>query len=207
LYHNNKNNNNSKNHIDDSITDDESINIEDPDDIPDLSESHLFFCSGNKCNVGSKYEDILEYAKNYGVTTEEYFPYEEKTFDKCCPKEGWTTTLTFIKDYQEISSSDIQYAIYTNGPVLTGIKVYEDLFYYKSGVYRHAFGRFVGYHAILIVGYGVEEESGLLGKLGLTTKYYIVKNSWSTNWGDNGFFKIKEGECGMDKLGFYSVEI
>ena len=47
-------------------------------------------------------------------------------------------------------------------------------------------------HAILITGYGVDEESGL--------KYWSVKNSWGQDWGEEGYFRILrgEGECGIN---------
>ena len=38
-------------------------------------------------------------------------------------------------------------------------------------------------HAILLVGYGHDEATGL--------DYYLVKNSWNTTWGDQGYFKLK----------------
>ena len=37
-------------------------------------------------------------------------------------------------------------------------------------------------HGVLIVGYGTDEASGL--------EYWLIKNSWNTTWGDNGFFKV-----------------
>jgi len=40
-------------------------------------------------------------------------------------------------------------------------------------------------HAILVVGYGHDEESGL--------DYWLIKNSWGASWGENGFMKLKRG--------------
>ena len=42
-------------------------------------------------------------------------------------------------------------------------------------------------HAVLVVGYG--RENGV--------NYWLIKNSWSTLWGDEGYVKIKEDKCGV----------
>lgn len=78
----------------------------------------------------------------------------------------------------------------TNGPVEGAFTVYEDLILYKSGVYEHVHGKPLGGHAIRILGWGVENN----------TPYWTVANSWNSDWGDNGFFKILRGEnhCGIE---------
>jgi len=47
-------------------------------------------------------------------------------------------------------------------------------------------------HAILVVGYG--HESG--------QDYWLIKNSWGSRWGDNGYIKLKKGtgHCGVGSL-------
>lgn len=80
--------------------------------------------------------------------------------------------------------------IQKNGPVEAAFTVYSDFISYKSGVYKHTSGQPLGGHAIKIIGWGVEDG----------TDYWIVANSWNSDWGDNGFFKIARGtdECGIE---------
>jgi len=67
--------------------------------------------------------------------------------------------------------------------------VYSDFMSYRGGVYKHRSGQLMGGHAVKIVGWGVDETEG---------NYWIVANSWGPSWGESGFFKIKEGNCGID---------
>lgn len=77
----------------------------------------------------------------------------------------------------------IQQELYQNGPVEAAFTVYEDFINYKSGVYQHVSGKALGGHAIRILGWGVENGA----------KYWLVANSWNSDWGDNGYFKILRG--------------
>lgn len=58
------------------------------------------------------------------------------------------------------------------------------------GVYKHVEGKMLGGHAIRILGWGTENN----------TPYWLIANSWNTDWGNNGFFKILRGqdECGIE---------
>ena len=47
------------------------------------------------------------------------------------------------------------------------------------GVYQHTGGQLLGGHAIRILGWGTENN----------TPYWLVANSWNTDWGDNGTSK------------------
>lgn len=78
----------------------------------------------------------------------------------------------------------------TNGPVEAAFYVYRDFISYKSGVYHHTSGSFLGGHAIKIIGWGVDGS----------TPYWIIANSWGTTWGINGFFWMLRGrnECGIE---------
>ena len=61
--------------------------------------------------------------------------------------------------------------------------VFSSFMNYKSGIYSRPFldFNFLGGHAVKIVGWGV--EGGV--------NYWVCANSWSTNWGENGYFRIK----------------
>ena len=59
-------------------------------------------------------------------------------------------------------------------------------------------------HAVLIVGYGTDDATGL--------EYWLIKNSWNTTWGDQGYIKLKTsywasdwGICGVQDFIVYPI--
>jgi len=104
----------------------------------------------------------------------------------------YTQDKHFGKRAYTISSDvkEIQKEIMTNGPVEVAFSVYEDFLSYKTGVYKHHAGSALGGHAVKMIGWGVDNG----------TPYWLVVNSWNTDWGDKGLFKILRGkdECGIE---------
>merc|ERR1719321_1366173 len=64
--------------------------------------------------------------------------------------------------------------------------------YYKSGIYKHtgeathmSAGEWERVdHAVLLVGFGLENA----------TKYWTLQNSWGSDWGEVGFFRMIRGQ-------------
>jgi len=72
-----------------------------------------------------------------------------------------------------------------NGPVTAGIYAGDDLMSYSGGVYSSRKCHYMPNHAVTIVGYGTDRNSG--------KKYWKVKNSWDAWWGDNGYIYVERG--------------
>ena len=96
---------------------------------------------------------------------------------------------TFGKDSYGVGPAveSIQFEILNRGPVSALFEVYSDFLSYKSGVYQQSSDDYLGNHVVKVIGWGTEQ--GL--------DYWLVANSWNSDWGDSGFFKIRRGsnEC------------
>lgn len=53
-------------------------------------------------------------------------------------------------------------------------------------------------HGVAVIGYGkvIKGEKAV----GWCSEYWIVRNTWGTNWGDNGFFKLCMDETGSSQI-------
>ena len=164
-----------------------------------LSPQWLVSCDNLSlgCNGGFIYQSWT-FMENTGVVTDACAPYAsyDGTSVKCSELKKGCKDGSEMKKYHAKKGSSvnlknptsIQNNLMQYGPVDAGFKVYEDFMYYTGGIYTHKSGSLLGGHAIKIVGWG--EENGV--------KYWIVANSWGTSWGENGFFRIAFGECGID---------
>lgn len=148
----------------------------------DLSEADLFFGCGATCQSGMLIQSALVRAQTIGVSWEKDFPYNpvdvaHKTVPAAYRIQGWHLLM---------SQSQRKQAICEDGPIVAQMQVFEDLPYYKSGVYEHVDGQLLGLHAVCVVGY--DDSAGC----------WIVKNSWGPKWGEQGYLRIKYGQCCID---------
>ena len=108
----------------------------------------------------------------------------------------------------------IKLELFVNGPSGTQMTVYSDFGSYKSGVYWTSCGLAPPLgtkcqawgHAVKILGWGhdmvnITTWDNVTNSTKHTlqdTEYWIGANSWSTDWGEGGFFRIMHNVVGFD---------
>ncbi|XP_054163590.1 procathepsin L-like [Oppia nitens] len=171
----------------------------------ELSEQNLIDCShsyGNNGCEGGLMDNAFAYIKdNHGVDTEGSYPYEAK--DKKCRYKARNVgaTDTGFVDISEGDENKLKEAVATVGPVSVAIDASHESFqFYSKGVYDEAECSSTELdHGVLVVGYGTSPAS---------EDYWIVKNSWGTQWGDEGYIKMtrnKDNQCGIASSASYPL--
>lgn len=155
-----------------------------------LSEQQLVDCSkryGNLGCNGGMMDNAFQYAMEHGMCSEENYPYSAKGGD-CQSTCGVVTSITGCYDVPANNQQSLKAAVAV-GPVSIAIEA--DTMYFQSyseGVLTDSKCGTNLDHGVLIVGYG--EEKG--------TDYWLVKNSWGTTWGDDGYIKIARSDSTND---------
>ena len=161
----------------------------------DLSEVHLWFCYGpshgaGACPDGGWWPDSSFPGLIPGIVPSSCFPYTDQN-QPCNLCADAKIQLTQTSAWQTLSSqAAMKQFIAQTGPMTACFTVYEDFYYYYTGgVYEYnpqTSGSVVGGHCVSIVGYS---DAG---------KYWVAKNSWGSGWGEQGYFQIGYGNCGID---------
>lgn len=170
--------------------------------LPSLSEQQLVSCDKTcyGCNGGWQYK-AFQYLESNPHATESHYPYTSGTGQtgSCSVAQaaGGRVTVTGYTNVPSRSVSQLKAAI-DKGVVSVTIEADKSVFQlYHSGVFDSAACGTQLDHAVAAVGYGTEG-----GK-----DYYIVRNSWSASWGDQGYIKIAAvdgaGICGIQLGSLY----
>jgi surface protein len=158
----------------------------------DLSEWYLWYKMTDGRNPSSKegwWSNLAsDYLKNNGTVEESLMPYSLARLYPAFTEPAGSPQKYTLKDWKWLIGDEQVKTALLNGPLVSGMRVYDDFNLYKSGIYRRAFGVDRGGHAIVIVGYDEIEQ------------YWICKNSWSSDWGEEGYFKIAYGELYSDLI-------
>lgn len=161
----------------------------------DLSEQELVDCAtgvsygSHGCN-GGQMEGAFKYIIEHGQCTDASYPYTSgvsKTGGTCqkCSAVAHISSCSDVKPNDQISLK----AAVAQQPVAVAIEADTRYFQsYSGGVLTSTSCGTNLDHGVLIVGYGTENGQD----------YWLVKNSWSTTWGDKGYIKIARSSSTND---------
>jgi C1A family cysteine protease len=170
-----------------------------------LSEQQLMDCDTqeNGCEGGSHVKALKWIYSNGGITTVDDYPYKAQK-GKCDPSKLGNHAAT-ISGYRRVAmrSEKRLKNVVAMQPVSVAIDSNSKNFHhYKSGVYNGPCGTELS-HVVTVVGYGKEGRS----------EYWVIKNSWGSSWGEQGFGRIKrntagkpEGMCGIAMYPAYPLK-
>jgi len=166
--------------------------------LTDQSEQQLVDCAGAEGNQGCNgglMNQAFDYLLKFGgsVPTTAY-PYTAR--DGSCKAKAADINVKFSKHDELPANEDALGEHLQKGPVSVAIEADQSIFqFYKSGVLDGNCGKNLD-HGVLAVGFQSDSSTG----------YWIVKNSWGTGWGNQGYVWIRamKNMCGINGNGWNS---
>tara|TARA_B100000902_G_scaffold70965_2_gene76537 strand:+ start:2083 stop:3132 length:1050 start_codon:yes stop_codon:yes gene_type:complete len=146
-----------------------------------LSEQNLVDCVTDDYGCGGGWpSDAIQYViRNHGIDKESSYPYTAMDGGGCnFTVDGLGAKMSGLIN---VAPNDTQllHAVAEIGPISVAIAAEDDFQFYSSGIFTSTDCEGADLdHAVLVVGYGISEKGH---------KYYIVKNSWGTSWGMDGY--------------------
>ncbi|XP_024972191.1 vignain-like [Cynara cardunculus var. scolymus] len=171
-----------------------------------LSEQELVDCDTGKnegCDGGLMDLAFDFIKKNGGLTTEDNYPYTAAAGSCKTVKEGVPTVSIDGHEDVPVNDEDALMKAVANQPVSVAIDAGgSDFQFYSQGVFTGKCGTQLN-HGVAVVGYDMSDDG---------TKYWIVKNSWGADWGENGYIRMqrgvpeKTGLCGIAMEASYPIK-
>lgn len=164
-----------------------------------FSEQQLVDCAkfkyGNLGCSGGLQPHAYNYIESNAMCTEDQYAYTGASHFWTSCKASKCTTPGLPKggmiSYKSVEGSEQGLmAALNQQPVAVSLEADQDVFHlYKSGIVQGSGCGTTLDHAVLAVGYGTDGDK----------KYWKVKNSWTTSWGEQGYVRIIRGsdECGI----------
>lgn len=170
----------------------------------ELSPQNLIDCCGSLGNTGCDggiLDIAFEYVKQNGINEYDTYPFENKT--ATCRYDS-NSIAAKCKGYISVPQGDevaLEAAVATLGPVAVAVDAGKPSFqHYGDGVYydpKCSNKPEDMNHAVVLVGYGKEQNG---------QKYWLLKNSYGTSWGKDGYFKLAKdakNHCGVANFAVY----
>uniref|UniRef100_A0A803J679 Cathepsin H n=2 Tax=Xenopus tropicalis TaxID=8364 RepID=A0A803J679_XENTR len=176
----------------------EALHCLNGNELHNLSEQQLVDCDpiDHGCCGGFPI-NAIDYITQEGIMKSEDYEYEEKQF-YCRYDSSNAIQLNVSKYYVLPNEENMASSVAKDGPITVGFGVNRDFMLYSKGIFDGECAPRPN-HAIIIVGYGTLhcEEGKDDGE-----DYWIIKNSWGTEWGEDGFGKIMRNKdmCGISEF-------
>ena len=160
--------------------------------LQNYSESQIVDCDtlGDGCG-GGLMDNAFKYVVENGIELEKDYPYIASNEPCTYNSKKATGKITGFRDVYG-GETGLKQAVANIGPISVAIDASQPNFrFYKEGVYYNEECSQTNLdHGVLVVGYG-----SMSGK-----DYWIVKNSWGEDWGDNGYIYMSrnnDNNCGI----------
>ncbi|KAG9489493.1 hypothetical protein GDO78_005462 [Eleutherodactylus coqui] len=159
-----------------------------------FSEQQLVDCdTGNDGCCGGLPEKAMAYVTKHGIMKSQDYEYADKQFN-CLYKPDNSLAFNVSKYYLLPGEENMAMSVAFDGPISVGIDASDDFSMYCNGIFDGDCSTEPN-HAVIVVGYGTEHDQAS----GEDTDYWIIKNSWSADWGEEGYVRMKrnENKCGI----------
>jgi len=140
-------------------------------------------------------DQAFQYVKAAGgIETETSYPYTAKDGTCRFNKNDVKAQVTGYTDIQK-TEDDLKDAVANNGPISVAIDA-TNFQLYKSGIFvDDRCAKNSPDHAVLAVGYSSDNGQD----------FWIVKNSWGTSWGEQGYIRMRRNYNNMCGIANYAT--